>query len=322
MVTLERLAEQLRDRDEPFAMALVVRCESPTSAKPGARALITRDGRIHGWIGGGCAQPIVLEEAQRALREGTPRLVRITPNAGTAAVNGIVTYEMVCHSGGTLDIFVEPVLPLPQVVILGRSPVARALARLAKTLHYRVCVLSPHAQDQDFPDVDARFTSFDLGRIQRLPRSFLVVSTQGEDDEGAMLAAVGAAPLYLAFVASPRKWKAVSGYLARQGVSAEALERVLVPAGLPIKAVEPEEIALSILAQIVEKRHGAPVEAAPAAGLEPASPRKALDPVCHMTVDPASAEYFSVYRDQTVYFCCGGCKQNFDQDPERYLRQG
>jgi xanthine dehydrogenase accessory factor len=324
MDTMEQLAQQLQTRQEPYALALVVRCESPTSAKPGARAIITGDGTIHGWIGGGCAQPIVLEEARRSLRDGTPRLLRITPNAGKAEVDGLVTYEMVCHSGGTMDIFVEPVLPLPQIVILGRSPVARTLTRLAKTLGYRVCVLSPHLQDHDFAEADERLPSLELAGIARIGQSFMVVSTQGEDDEGAMLAATRAEPFYLAFVASPKKWKAVSAYLAGQGVPPAALKRVLVPAGVPIAAKEPEEIALSILAQIVQRRRETPVGAdageARAAG-QPAPKRTAVDPVCNMTVDPATASYTSEYAGQTVYFCCGGCKQKFDGEPERYLRR-
>jgi xanthine dehydrogenase accessory factor len=320
---MQRLAEQMRTRQEPYVMALVVRCESPTSAKPGARALITGDGTINGWIGGGCAQPIVLEEARRSLREGTPRLVRITPNAGKAEVDGVVTYEMVCHSGGTMDIFVEPVLPLPQIVILGRSPVARALTRLGKTLGYRVCVLSPHVQAHEFSEADERLASLELAGVARIGQSFVVVSTQGEDDEGAMLAAARAEPFYLAFVASPKKWKAVSAYLTEHGVAAGALKRVQVPAGVPISAKEPEEIALSILAQIVQRRREAPAAAADEArtAAQPAPKRTAVDPVCNMTVDPATASYTSEYAGQTVYFCCGGCKQAFDREPERYLRK-
>jgi len=324
MNTLDRMADRLRDRSEPFVLALVVRCESPTSAKPGARAVITGDGRIDGWIGGGCAQPIVLEEARRALRDGASRLLRITPNAGTAEVDGIVTYEMVCHSGGTMDIFVEPVLPPPQVVILGRSPVGRTLARLAKTMGYRVAVCSPLAGSGDFPEADSMINSLDPAGIPGIAQSFVVVSTQGEDDEGGMLAALRAQPRYLAFVASPKKWKAVSAYLSAQRIASAALERVRVPAGVPIQAVEPEEIALSIMAQIVLSRredstHDSAGTGSPAAAEPP--PRVAVDPVCHMTVDPANAAHSSQYKGQTLYFCCAGCKQAFDKDPEHYLRQ-
>jgi xanthine dehydrogenase accessory factor len=278
--------------------------------------VITADGAIQGWIGGGCAQPIVLEEARRALREGTARLVRITPHPGTAQMAGMVTYEMVCHSGGTLDIFVEPVLPMPQLVIVGRSPIARTLARLAKTLGWRVQVASLQVTARDFPDVDGLVPNLELSRIGGIGESYVVVSSQGEDDEGAMLAAVRAAPAYVGFVASAKKWQAISGYLAGQGVSAAALQRVRVPAGVPIQAVDPEEIALSIMAELVQRRREAPAGTAP----EPPPARQAVDPVCHMTVDPASAKYTSDYKGQPVYFCCGGCKQSFDKDPERYLR--
>ena len=140
MDTIDRKAEELRQRAESYVMALVVRCESPTSAKPGARGLVTAEGAITGWIGGGCAQPIVIEESRRAIREGTPRLVRITPEAGRAEVNGLVTYEMVCHSGGTLDIFIEPVLPRPSLIVVGGSLVARALSDLGKRLGFAVTV--------------------------------------------------------------------------------------------------------------------------------------------------------------------------------------
>ncbi len=320
MDTLSTLAERLQRREEPFVMALVVRCESPTSAKPGARALITPDGKIQGWIGGGCAQPIVLEEARRALRDGAPRLLRITPKTGTAEVNGMVTYEMVCHSGGTMDIFVEPVLPLPSLLILGRSPVAQALAQFAKTMRYHVHVFSPHATEREFPGVDGRHTSWDLAPAGRLRQSFIVVSTQGEDDEGAMAAATRAAPYYLGFVASKKKWAAISGYLTQQGVPADLLQRVQAPAGGPDKAVEPEEIALGIMSEIVRRRREAP-EAGETREPAPA-PRTAVDPVCHMTVDPAAAAYVSQYKGQQVYFCCGGCKQQFDQNPEKFLNRG
>jgi len=321
MDRIEPLAEQLRGRNEPFVQALVVRCESPTSAKAGARAVITSDGVIQGWIGGGCAQPIVLEEARRALREGTPRLVRITPHPGTAQTKGMVTYEMVCHSGGTLDIFVEPVLPMPQLVIVGRSPIARTLARLAKTLGWRVQAASTQVAARDFPDADGLLPNLELGRIAGIADSYVVVASQGEDDEGAMLAAVRAAPAYVGFVASAKKWQSISGYLAGQGVPAATLQEVRVPAGVPIMAVDPEEIALSIMAELVQRRRQTPATGADH-GAAPESPpaRQAVDPVCHMTVDPATAKYKSDYKGQAVYFCCGGCKQSFDKDPERYLR--
>jgi len=310
----------------------VVRCESPTSAKPGARGIVTADGTITGWIGGGCAQPIVIEESRRALRDGTARLVRITPSAGKAEVDGIHAYEMVCYSGGTMDIFIEPVLPAPQVVILGRSPVARTLATLAHALKFDVIVHAPGARAEDFGEPTAFADSLDLSQLARPGQSFVVVSTQGEDDEGGVAAALASGAAYVAVVASPKKWKTLSAQLIQQGAERKAVERVHVPAGLEINAKEPEEIALSILAQIVSIRRSDAFEpagdaAAAAKGAhaghgahESAGGPSAIDPICGMTVDVAKAKYMSTYEKQTVYFCCAGCKRTFDADPAKHVR--
>ena len=326
MNTVDQRAEILRRDAEPYVMVLVVRCESPTSAKPGARGVVDREGVITGWIGGGCAQPIVIEESRRALREGTPRLVRITPEAGQAEVNGLVTYEMVCHSGGTMDIFIEPVLPPPQLVILGRSPVARTLSRIAAALQYEVIVHAPLASAEDFPDAGRVEQTLDLSTVERPGQSFVVVSTQGEDDEGGMAAALRLNTPYLAFVASGKKWQAVSQFLEGQGFTKAQLARVKVPAGIEINAKDPEEIALSVMAQVVsERRSGAYPASAAREGQEsdpgPAA-LQAIDPICNMTVEIATAQYSSDYHEQRVYFCGAGCKQKFDDNPAQYAIGG
>src|SRR6516165_690104 len=137
-------ANELLAKGEPFAVALVVRYQAPISGKPGNKAIICADGKMRGWIGGGCAQPSVVKEALKALADGQPRLVRISPSA--SAEEGIVDYTMTCHSGGTLDIYIEPILPKPHVLILGRSPVAQTLIKLAKTIGYAVTVAAPGAE--------------------------------------------------------------------------------------------------------------------------------------------------------------------------------
>ena len=333
-----RKASLMQERAEPYALALVVRCESPTSARPGARGLVSRDGIITGWIGGGCAQPIVIEESLKAIREGTPRLLRITPQAGSVAVDGLLTYEMNCYSGGTMDIFIEPVLPPPQVVILGRSPVARSLARLARALKYEVIVHAPGATAEDFPEAQRLEDNLRLSGL-RAAQAYVVVSTQGEDDEGGVEAAARSGAAYVAFVASKKKWEAVRQALSERGVGAAALARVQAPAGVEIHAVEPEEIALSVMAQIVQARRAAPAagsaaaatsaagagagKAAPvaAAGHPATAPAdgKATDPVCHMQVEMKGARHTSRHEGSDFYFCCAGCKRRFDQNPSAYL---
>ena len=333
---LERINE-LRALDEPFAMASVVRCERPTSAKPGDRGIISLDGKLSGWIGGGCAQPIVIKEALKSLQDGSPRLVRVSPKEGAEPADGVTGYTMMCHSGGTLDIFIEPVLSRPNLLIFGRSPVAQTLAKLAKVLAYRVSAIAPEARREQSAGVDVFLDSFqDLaekassGAIRTpAPRTAIVVATQGEDDEGALEQALRIEAAYVAFVASKKKWEAVSDYLRQRGTSAQKVNAVKVPAGLDIGAVSPEEIAVSILAEIIQLTRQSDVHASAEAsklqvGMPEDSgaagqPTEGKDPICGMMVTIATAKYVSRVNGATFYFCCAHCKSTFDKDPRRYM---
>ena len=315
-------AAELRSKGEPFAVALVVRYEAPISGKPGDKAIVHADGRIWGWIGGGCAQPVVVKEALKALEEGSPRLIRISPSADPKSQEGIVDYTMTCHSGGTLDIYIEPVLPKPQILILGRSLVAQTLARLGKAINYAIAVVAPGANRESFPDADLIREELDLGQLKITPQTYIVVSTQGEYDEEALEQALRFDTPYTAFVASKVKARKIFDYLSEKGIASELLGRVKAPAGLDIGAVSPEEIAVSILAEIVQVGRSKARPVAPAKEERPplatATP-DAKDPVCGMLVDMSRAKYKSQYQGNTFYFCCAHCKQAFDKEPGKYL---
>jgi len=294
-------ASELHSGDEPFAIATVVRCERPTSGKPGDRAIISTDGKLSGWIGGGCAQPIVIQEALKSLQDGVPRLIRVSPTAGADPVDGITGYTMMCHSGGTLDIFIEPVLPKLHLLIFGRSPVAQTLAKLAKVMSYRVSLVAPE----------------ESRNIKTSPQTRVVVATQGEDDEGALEQALNIDTPYLAFVSSTKKWDAVRTYLHEKGIPDQRMNAVRVPAGLDIGATSPEEIAVSILAQVIQERrksHAVEMQKLPV--IEQA---QAKDPVCGMMVNIATAKYNSDYDNRKVFFCCAHCKATFDKDPGHFM---
>jgi xanthine dehydrogenase accessory factor len=316
---------------ERFATATVVRRQPPTSGKPGDKAIIHADGRLWGWIGGGCAQPVVIKEALKCLAEGRPRLVRISPSAGEGE-EGVVDYTMTCHSGGALDIYIEPVLPKPHIVILGRSPVAVTLARLGRTIGYAVTVVAEEFDGEDFGDaaVSAR-KDFSLEHVNFTPQTYVVVSTQGQGDEEALESAAESAAKtgagYVAFVASKTKAEKVLSFLREKGVSGEKLGRVHAPAGLNIAASTPEEIAVSVLAEIIQIRGTAKKPATKAAATAlpvlgnqaPVNSHEAKDPICGMTVNVEKAKYKSEFRDQWFYFCCASCKQSFDKQPEKYV---
>ncbi len=308
-------ADELLAKGEPFAIALVVRYEAPISGKPGNKAIIRPDGKLWGWIGGGCAQPVIVKEALKALADGQPRLVRISPSSSPE--EGIVDYTMTCHSGGTLDIYIEPVLPKPHVLILGRSPVAQTLCKLAKTIGYAVSVAAPDADREAFPNADSVQANFDLTLLKITPQTFIVVSTQGESDEEALEAALQTESRYVAFVASKTKSSKTLETLKEGGIPADKLSKVRAPAGLDIHASSPEEIAVSILAEIIQARKSSAAPPISRAVL-PVLKQEARDPICGMTVDISKAKHKSEFQGSSFYFCCAGCKQTFDRQPDKY----
>jgi xanthine dehydrogenase accessory factor len=315
------LANDLKVAGKPFALVTVVRCVSPTSAKPGFKAVVEPDGSIRGWIGGGCAQPAVVKMAKKAIADRQPRLIRISP--GQAEVEeGIVDFGMACHSGGTLDIFVDPIVKKPVLLVLGMSPMAQALTGLAGRVGFHVIAGFPGADDKMFPDADDVFDGMTWAVSSGEPPGYVVVATQGKRDESGLEAALASGAPYIAFVASQRKWQKLSQYLSERGHHEERVNSIVAPAGVEIGAATPEEIALSVLAGIVKARREETKIVPEGSISEAAEVSLPKDPVCGMSVDPAMAEHASDYRGKTYYFCCAGCKHKFEKDPESCLSGG
>lgn len=255
------IVSRLKSADEAFVLATVVRTVSVTAAKAGAKAVIRADGTIAGgWIGGGCARGAVLKAAREALTDGESRLVSVQPQdllaelgiAAGEAREGVRYATNMCPSQGTMDIFVEAVLPRPSLVVLGGSPIAAALCELARPLGYHVTLACPAADLPAGVDVDTLLDGFDVAPSNA--RRFVVVSTQGRGDEAALPAAVACPAEYHAFVGSRRKMAALRVKLVAKGIELGKLEAVKAPAGLDLGAITPEEIALSILAEITQER--------------------------------------------------------------------
>ena len=310
------LAHELLERDVPFALATVVRCERPTSAKPGSRAIIRRDGTVSGWIGGSCAEPVVVKEAMGAIEDGEPRFLVLVGKGGPSLgrTDGVREYTMTCHSGGTLEIFVEPMLPKPALVLVGSGPVVETLAGLAAAAHFAVTVVEPESPAAAV--LGAVRVVGDLASVALTPRTSIVVATHGRFDEDALEQALRSEADYVSLVASPTRARVVVESLRAREIPDDRLRRLKAPAGLDLGAVTPEEIAVSILAEIVARRRRAPAPSA--AVTAPAPPATALDPVCGMTVAVATARHRSEGPGGPVYFCCGGCKQRYDQEPGRF----
>ncbi len=312
---LLKLAASLAAREERFALVTVVRREPPSSARVGDTALVTGAGDYHGWAGGGCTRSTVVREALRAIADGEPRLLSLSPEPEEGQRAGVVALPMTCDSGGTVEIYVEPVLPVARLLLFGSSPAVRVLARIGHAMGYRVDVVDPDADKASFPEAERVLQSI---APEGVPRgAHVLVATMGERDLDAIEAVAGSAPAYLGVIASGKRFAQLRDALRARGVSREALERIVAPAGLDIGARSPEEIALSIMAQIVERRRRPAAKAAIARPAE--APREAIDPVCGMSVTVAGARHTAEASGVSYFFCCAGCRTKFLAEPLRYL---
>ena len=312
------LAAELSARGDPLVLATVVWRRSPSSGQPGAPALITPDRTIHGWIGGACAEPTVIGEGLRTLDDGEPKLLFLgTPEELEGhARDGVVTVPIACQSEGALEVYVEPVLPAPLVVVIGRSPVVDALAKMAVALGWRAAVVDDGGAAADHPGVTTVIDSLDLRAAGVTPASCVVVATQGHYDETALEAALASGAAYVGLVASARRAESVLGYLRDRGADADALARVHAPAGVDLGHLPTQDIAVAIMAELVQLRAAG---ALPVATVAEPVVHEEIDPVCHMTVTVADARFQTIHEGRTYYFCSAGCLASFQEDPARYL---
>jgi xanthine dehydrogenase accessory factor len=253
-------AARLQQAEQPFALVTVLSAQAPTSGKAGDKAVVTADGQIHGWIGGGCAQPAVVKTVRRALLDGTPRKIRISPSEESAErdLGDVLEFGMACHSGGTLELFIDPVMPSTTLTVVGDSPVARALVSLGPRVGLRVALVAQGAVATDFPDADMVLASDDVNAVsaQLCATPFVVVATQGRRDLQGLKAALALQPQGLWFVSSAKKASVLLGSLVASGEDPAAVARIVAPAGEFIGAQTPEEIALSVLTSVVAARRG------------------------------------------------------------------
>jgi xanthine dehydrogenase accessory factor len=344
---LEHGADLAR-RGESFALATVVWRQGPSSGKESCRAIVTATGELHGWIGGACAEPVVIRQARQVIAEGVPRLLLLGtadqfggPPFGETLPEGMIFVPISCSSEGSMEVYIEPCGPSPHLVVVGHSPMSQTLGELARALGWRADVIA----GEDFTAGHAS------------ARSIVVVATQGHHDEEAITAAIEARPAYIGLVGSARRGQTVLGYLAERGLPRAELDRVHTPAGLNLGPTTHREIAVAILAELVQLRATGklgPAEtgvAAEAKGSEVAGvtggsgaagglagaartagtaglagttaaggaeePQEVIDPVCGMTVTAGRDSYPLELDGVTYYFCCVGCRSAFEKDKSR-----
>ena len=311
---LLELAARLASRGERFALVTVVRRQAPSSARVGDTALVTASGEVHGWVGGGCTRSTLLRESLRAMADNAPRLLSLSTDPKAEQRPGVVALPMTCQSGGTVDLYVEPVLAGSRVVVFGATPAARTLVRIAHAMGYRAEVVDADAHASDIPE--ATRVMAEIATDATTQDTYTLVATMDERDLEAIEAALKLKPVYLGVIASRKRFTELSDALAARGVSRVAIDAIAAPAGLDIGAQTPEEIALSVMAQIVERRRRK--ASARADAPDAMEPREAIDPVCGMMVSIAGARHVAEVGGRKFYFCCAGCRSKFLADPARY----
>ena len=330
---LLQLALRLIEQQKPFAFATVIRAISPTSAYVGAQAIIEADGTLHGWIGGGCAKGVVVKAAQEAIRgAGNPKLVRIS-NDGALTDADVENHAMPCASNGTIEFFIQSIVPAPLLVVLGASPAAIEACVLAKRMGLRVAAAATDTVPLiNTIDLHQVIDSFDVVALDALGPSFVLVATQGEGDEAALEAALRTTAGSVLLIASERKAEKLRQAMRLRGITDERLAALHAPAGPDIHARAPVEIALAAIAAVVALRRTAEGEDTPASahslsmshGNEslasaPVPSNAYVNPVCGVVVDRASAKHVLEFGGLSHYFCCDGCKVEFEREPEKYL---
>lgn len=302
---MARALELMRSGDS-FAMATVVWRQPPSSGQHGSRAIIMEDGSLYGWIGGACAEPVIIREAKRVLEQGESSLIWLGQAQDLESMHipeGVLTIPMSCQSEGALQIFIEPVAALPHVLVVGRSPMAMTLVDLVRDIGWRADII-------DGPDFVATMVT---------PATAVVIATQGHGDEEAVTEAMRADAVMVGLVASRKRGEVVRGFLAEQGVSKVKLDQMRVPIGLDLGHTSHREIAASILGELVQLRAAGSLKPRRRMLLPLLEPEEVIDLVCGMTVEAVPANRPFEHEGTTYYFCAMGCRKAFEKDPASFI---
>lgn len=306
---MERAVELVK-AGESFVLATVVWRQGPSSGQKSSRAIVTANGEVHGWVGGACAEPVLVREAQKVLRDGQAKLIWLGQEAefvGMHVPDGVLTIPMSCQSEGALQIYIEPMQAAPQLVVVGRSPMATTLAQLAEDLDWRVDLV-------DGSEFESLRVSAD---------SLVIVATQGHGDEEVLEAALASTPRFVGLVASAKRGAVVRDFLADRGITREQLDQIKVPVGIDLGHTTHREVAVSILAELVQLRAAGALSRRPSphTQLKVLAPVEVIDLVCGMTVTAEKANRPFEYEGTTYYFCAPGCRTSFEKDPTAYIAQ-
>ncbi|WP_273566498.1 XdhC family protein [Maribacter halichondriae] len=321
-------------KGEDFAIAQVIDRIAPSSGKVGDKALILATGELIGWVGGGCVRGIVIKEALDVIKTKRYRRVRISPEGGTRETANFKEYVMSCQSKGTLEVMIEPVIPQPELIVVGKSNIARKLVQMASAADFKVAVMASDADVQMFPTANHMSDTVDFSTLKSVTNTYIIVTTQGEDDDLSVKKALETSVKYVGFVASKKKAEDIKTYLENEGLATDRVAQLRSPVGLDINAKLASEVAISILAEVIDHfRKGNVSENMPVHQPETTSETLAampaaatfaeeyyINPVCQVPVSKRNPKHIVEYQGEKVYFCCDGCKVSFEKNPAQYIK--
>ena len=318
-----------------FAIAQVIDRIAPSSGKVGDKAIILENGELIGWIGGGCVRGIIIKEAIGVIRNKRYRRVRISPEGGIKETENFKEYVMSCQSRGTVEVLIEPVVSQPELIIVGKSNIARKLAFVASAADFRTKVMAVDCDAYMFPTANEIINTVNFEGLKSLSNTYIIVTTQGEDDELSVKKALETNSKYVGFVASAKKGDNIKPYLIKNGISEERVAQLHSPVGLDINAKLASEVAISILAQVIDDFRGGNAsegfdkvgstkeETAPSSNSEADkfAEEYYINPVCGVPVSKKNPKHIVDYKNEKVYFCCDGCKVSFEKNPAQYMNK-
>ena len=329
-----KLQEYL-DQGVNLAVAQVIGRQAPSSSKVTDKAIILESGELVGWIGGGCVRGIVIKEALEVIRSKRYRKVRISPEGGISSGTHIKNYIMTCQSGGTVEVIIEPVFPLPELIVVGKSNIARKLASIAATADFKVTAMATDADKHMFPLASVVKERVSFSDIKNFSNTYVVVATQGEDDEDNVEKALQTSVSYVGYVCSAKKSELMKQYLLSKSVPQERINILKSPVGYDINAKLAGEVAISILAEIVEDFRKEKLADSGCCGSMTAEKKEVdqtenvndkfneeyyINPVCGVPVSKKSPKHIIEYEGEKIYFCCDGCKVSFEKNPSQYVK--
>lgn len=313
-----------------FAIAQVIGRIAPSSSKVGDKAIILPSGKLIGWIGGGCVRGIVIKEALAVIANKKHCKLRIAPEGSSKETSDFKEYIMSCQSKGTVEVLIESVIAQPEIIIVGKSNIGRKLARIATEADFKVSVLSNDLDPEMFPSAHHLSEAVDFSPFNNIKNSYIVVTTQGEDDEASVLKALQTAAQFVGFVASRKKSVDIQSYLSEHGIEKERIAQLRCPIGFDINAKLASEVAISILAEIINHYRNGNFSETPEPKVisrheEPSINASEfenefyINPVCNVPVSKSNPKHIVDYKGEKVYFCCDGCKNSFEKNPAQYI---